>query len=442
MSEEHPLVFRVVRYGLPLVVALFYLTSSLAFDYTPDSAYTTLIAARSLATSTPGVTHSDNTSSFSPNPLWVFFVGLGGTLGLDVLLTAKVFSLFFTSVGILLVYLVAYELLRDRLIAFCAALATAMQSTLLQAAPSGTAHGIALALSLAAMFFLLRNEYLLATLLAGISTLVFWEGVVLFLVLVADVWMNSVNARRAAKVIASSACVYGAVLLPWGLYSIAVHGPVIPFLVPFGDFVRGALDWTKLIVTGVLAFVGVVLMVRKRGEGQGLLRNQAAAFIWMMCAFGICLVGNSDLWIVVVPLVIVFAFQGLQRIALSWNRPDVVYSAIVFLAGVLLALSQMTFTQTTRGAMAEGMEQSLQLIPVAYWIKAQVPPDATIQGVRPGILSYYAGREVGQYAMFESGQIHAPEYIVTDALRVEGYESVYKPGSAGGTYSYAVWRRR
>lgn len=431
MNDEHPLIIGIVRYGLPLVVALFYLTASLAFDYTPDSVYPTLRAARELIGNEGAPIHS----ATSPNPLWVFFVALGGALRVDTLLTAKVFSLFFASLSVLLGYLVASEILRDRLLAFCAALVVAMQSLLLQIAPSGTAYALAMALSLAAVFFLLRNEYLLATVFTGLCSLLFWEGSVLFVILAVDVWLNSTQKPRAWKVIGSTVLVYLSLLLPWVLYSVMAGVSVIPRLQSFGDF--PGFGWREVValsVTGVLVLAGVLPQMRG-SERIAFLRNHFASLAWGIAAACISVFG-SDLWVLSIPLAVMFGFHGVKQLLMSNNMPGRVYPGALLLSALLLALSQASFVGSAREIMAQEIEESVQMIPIAYWIKAHVPVDATIHTVRrAGILSYYAGRDI----VWDRRE---GDYSVDSVQTKEGYEVMYIPEIAGTVSTYGVWRRQ
>ena len=443
MNDEHPLILRIVRYGLPLVVALFYLTASLTFDYTPDSAYATFHAARELVQY--GEVIQNQSAAVSPNPLWVFFVALGVVLGIDVVLTAKVFSLFFASLSVLFTYLVANELLKERLLGFCTALLMAMQYSLLQSAPSGTAHAIAMTLSLAAMFFLLRNEYLLATLFTGLCTLVFWEGIALFFILIIDIWLNSTSKRRGIKVIGSAVLVYVAVLLPWLLYSIAVRSSFITLLVPVGEFPE--VSWKETVsmaVIGVLTVAGVALLTRRLEERAAFMRNQSAALAWGLLACCIGLYGGSDLWMLAIPFGVAFAFQGLKQSLIRWNKPGAVYSSAFLLTALLLALSQATFTGVARTAMVEGIEASQQLIPISYWIRSHIPDDATVCAVyRPEILSYYAERDVTCADRSKTDRKREErDYVVDNAATMDGFDLVYTTGIAGPTHVYGVWRRR
>jgi len=442
VNDEYPLILRIVRYGLPLVVALFYLTASLAFDYTPDSAYTTFHAARDLAQHGEVI---QNQSLVSPNPLWVFFLALGGVLNVDVVLTAKVFSLFFASLSVLCTYLVANELLKEKLLGFCAALLTAMQYSLLQSAPSGTAHAMAMTLSLSAMFFLLRNEYLLATLFTGLCTLVFWEGAVLFFVLIIDIWLNSTSKRRGIKVIGSVVIVYGAVLLPWLLYSIVIQNSFLTLLVPVGEFPE--FSWRETVsaaVVGASTIAGVVLLTHRFEERVAFLRNQSAALAWGLVACFMGLYGGSDLWMLAIPFGAAFAFQGLKQSLIRWNKLGSFYSLAFLLTAFLLALSQATFTGVARTAMSDGIEASQQLIPISYWIKSHVPNDATVCAMhRQGILRYYAERDIMCADRSKTDRKRDEyDYVVDNAMTMDGFDLVYTPGIAGSTHAYGIWRRR
>jgi hypothetical protein len=213
--------------------------------------------------------------------------------------------------------------------------------------------------------------------------------------------------------------------------------PVIPHLVAFGEFPD--LGWKEIAgiaVVGALALAGFTLHGRG-GEHAASLRNHAAPLAWGIATACFGIFADPELWVLSIPFAVFFGFQGLQVLIVRLSRPENIYSAAFLLTALLLTLSQSSFVGNTRGVMAQKIDESLQLIPIAHWIRAHAPVDATVCTTRcEGMLSYYAGRDVVRTPGMRG------DYVVDDLRGKEGYEMVYMPEITGTISAYGVWRRR
>jgi hypothetical protein len=440
-SEESRFLHQIARYGLPSIIVVFYFTAATQFEYTPESTF--------LSFQYSGNTTSGNALSgiagFA-SPVWMALVLIGGWFQLNGLLTVKILGLFFSCLVIMIAYLLAFEVLRDRLMAFCISLIVGMQAWFLQAGPSGSAFAIGLMLSLATLFFLLRNEYVLASILIGLCTLVFWQAVGLLLFLLADIWLNSIDKRRASKVMASAALIFLSVLLPWLLFAMLYGFPVVPMLVPLGEF-TGITVWIgiALAVEVGLSTVGITFLMRSAVERKHIVRTQSAVWLWMLWLAFVGSVGMKELWLMAIPLFIMYAFFGLKRLLDAISRTHFVQPVMFALAGLLIALAQFEFHTVTRTAMENSIDQAQQEMSIAYWLKSTMPQDATIVADQPGRLGFYLGKAVSYPGR---GATALADYVVTTASPIEGYEIAYvpvtlqpdKPGQIKG--DLAVWSRK
>lgn len=440
IDEHHPVTVQIARFGLPLIILIFYVTASLSFEYTPDSTYSTLQQVKVMSE-----LGSPDAGSNAPSPLWMLLIVIGRLLHVDALVTAKVFSLFFSSFIILFSYLLANEVLRDHLLSFCIALVVATQWWLLQAAPSGSALGLGLLLSLVSVFFLLRNEYLLSAFFVGLTSLVFWQAVGLMALLMADVVLNSVDRRHVAKMMAGVPLVYCCIVLPWVLYAF-VHGfSIVPTLVPHGEMSGFSVAAVlALSVMGGLTLAAVIVIARSGEEGRMVIRTQVAPLLWICVVLLVGSIANLDFLYMGIPLVIVYGFLGLREILVvaGWGR--LVYTVALVLTGVLIIQSQVTFGSVRSTTIQSSVDENGKLVSIAIWLKANTSAETLVVTDRPGIVGYYSDLPV---TVLNGKKENAP-YVVSKATELDGYDLAFTPTGEGvgevlavGSH-YSAWKRK
>jgi len=443
-EEKKLLALQLVRYGLPAVILIFYATASTEMKYTPESTYVFLQFANEFISGPGAGPDFLHPGTGTPSPMWIMLATTGKVFHVDGLLTVKIFSLFLASLGVLCVYLLAYEVVRDRLIALCISLSVAMQAWLLQAAPSGSALLAGLLLTLAGMFFLLRNDYLLASFLVGLSSLILWQAVGLLVLLCADVAANSTDKRRAVKVIMMTLLVYFCPLFPWLVIARLNAVSILPVLVPFDELsLGGILSSAAFLSLAVMLIAGILLMLRSRGGSMNWLRGHFAPMLWMLWLGFQAMAGRTDVGLMGVPFLIIYAFLGFMEIVRATGGPRLTYPAAFALAGVLLVQNQALMNLMTKPAMEFSNERARQLISIAYWLKAGSIRGMTIEAEEPGIISFYSDRMV---RTMQKEISPGADLVVTSERIVAGYEIAFTPPEAGmglpADPQYSVWRRK
>jgi hypothetical protein len=417
--EQHPAITQIVRFGLPLVVAVFYATAARGFAYTADAGYSAAEWAQHLLgpiATPPAIT------LFSP--LWTLLTALGGLMGLDVLLVAKVLSLVFGCFALLALYLLSVELLDDRILAFCVSLIVALDPWLLQAGPSGTAATALAALSIAALFFMRREDFALASLLVGFCTLIALPAAALFVSLLLEI-SAARRERGSIKVMAASGLVYLAVLLPWFMFALLKGLPFLPSVQVPGDSI--AISWfgvLTIVMSASLAIAGLITV--RRSPLVRLLAGDQVTGLWIWVVWIACagLVFDRDVWLAGLPVLALLALHGLRAIvpALRDDAPN--YSFAFLFVGIMLVLNQSTYFLLTKGAMARAMEDQQAVAVIAQWIKSNIPDVTTVESEEPGTLEYFlrTGTRVVPLEKAPRSQL-----ILTARTEVPGYEEVYRP---------------
>jgi hypothetical protein len=417
--QQSRAILQIVRFGLPVIVGLFYVTSARGFDFTADSAYT----AASWADALRGV--SAIHPSIAPfSPLWSVLIALGGMIGLDPLLVAKILSLVFGCFALLALYLLSVEVLEDRILSFCVTLIFALDPWLLQAGPSGSATSLLLALSLASLFFLKRGDFALSSLLGGLAALTAWPAALLFLCLVPEVF-SARSGTNSGKILLASALVFFSVLLPWGLFAAFRGTPLLPLGVEAGGL--PSPSWpTAIVLLLFLLVIGSGFVQLRRAPLLRLLAGRSPLFLGIWCAWSALagLLWERDLWLAGLAALAVLAGRGLQNTVRALREDPPKYTAAFLATCALLVLNQVSYLTVSHRAMALAVEDQEEVRVIAHWMKSQLHGPMVVESHYPGMLGLLLGEQA--QVEQEGPVLHAP-YAVLGRRKVEGYEELFRP---------------
>ena len=444
-QQQSPAITQVVRIGLPVAVLIYYVSAALGFEYTPDSTYFSLQCARDLATGAGLQVPQGWVGAGYPNPLWTLLIAAGHVFGLDYLLTAKILSLILGSTAIMLSYFVAHEILRDHMLAFLAVLVIGLQSWFLQVAPSGNGLPLVLCLTLASLLFLLRNEYLLSAICAGMATLVAWELFGLMALLWFDITINTKDRIQGTRIARGCLLAFVATLLPWILGALYASKPFLPELLPAGDGGTAALlGKTGFLLLVGFAVAGIVLLARSGAAGRERMRNHYSLWFWMLIMGLASLQGPEILPYLVLPLLVIYAFYGLQQIGERFVREELRYTLLIAVAGVFLLVNQLTYTLEAKPRMAVRVEREQHLTAIASWLHQYLPEGASVSARETGLLGYLSGREIlpehrvlpNQSDFVVAVEQPSDEYVITFAPEEQ---PALQPGNVDARI--VVWRK-
>jgi hypothetical protein len=426
-----------------MLIAFFYLTAAQHFGYTPEGTFASLTL--STATFQDGPAGGAAELPGTPHPVWGLVLVCGKGFGLQPLLTAKVFSLFLSSIALLLVFLLCHEVTEDRLLSLCASMVVAFDSRMLENAAAGSVLSLVLVVGLGAVFFLLRNEYLLSVLLTAVLSLLCWQGVVLLALIVADLLFNSRVRVRALKVIAGMLLVYAAGLLPWLFYALWSGRPAVPVLA--ASMLLPSLSPLEIVSTVVSCLIVLLAVVRRRGgimHPEGIIRRAMVPLVLALTLSASSAGAGAEWAFLGFPLLVVCTLEGWVQLTRRFYGTDASAVPGLLISTLMLLVTQTSYHHSSRPRMAGGIADLEGVRQIAAWVHANVPQEATISADPRWSLAYYAERAV---AGLSDGMPPVSEIVVTSRPDVPGYALVYSPTTeiAGGVQSTvgrcSVWKR-
>jgi hypothetical protein len=410
----------LIKYGLVAVVGVFYALALLHFEYTPDDTYIYLQYATHLAGSEGFSFNPDQPSYGITGPLWALLIAAGKALAMDPYTVAKTLDLVFACFALMLVYMLAYIVVRDKVYAVFAPMMLAFDGWFLRWTGSGMETSLSVLLVLLCIWYVYQNEYVLGALAAGALTLVRPEGALLFFVSQIDNFMNTRDWRPAARSLAISSVVFGVIVLPWIVFSYLHFGTVIPNTYAAKT---GGLSLTEAMFTGTsmieivgstqglsLLAIALGIPLALRHVGWRVVRIDFFPLVWVVAlplayaAFNVQVV--SRYLLMIIPAVVIYGLWGVKRIeeALRWSEGRA--RRVVFaLALLTVGMSQTVYWTRIVPHMKQfsaGMEECIR--PIAYWLRDHAEPDATVLTPDVGLVGY-----ISQRIMFDTAGLVTPE---------------------------------
>ncbi len=446
-SEEQPLPLfwgTVAKYGLGIAVMIFYFTVVMHFQYTPDDTYIYLQYAKNLAHGN-GFTFNVGMPTYGvTGPLWVLLIAAGAAAGLDPFMVAKTFDIVFASLSIVLLQILSFAVIRDRLYAFFVAWVFSFDAWFLRWSSSGMETSLAILLALATVWYVFHREYYLAAFACALLTLVRPEGFLLFLVLQIDNYLDVRRNGVSLRYVLLPAAVFAALILPWLIYSYSYFGTLVPntLAAKSGHHFDLRELWNSTVgiakIIGGTQLMSFTLMVVCLGvvlskAGIQSLWEVAFPVVWVL----LLLVGYivQDVQVVsryllpITPFIILYAFWGLKKVEEGWNIPLPRMRALLF-AVAAFSLVQNTFVYRTEivphvVSFSAGMNQCLR--PIAYWLRTNSPQDGSVVAPDVGLLGYVSEKT-----------IYDPAGLITPNVR-KAFDSVtYDEGMIGRRYARVV----
>ena len=404
---------RLFVFGLALIVLVFYGTSIAHFHYTPDETFRNLRYAGNIA-SGRGFSFNPHQTSFGvASPLWTLLISCEYFFSIDVVFGAKVLDLFVASIGLIVFFLLSFEILRHRILALLSTLAFSMNTSFLQYASSGLETSLAVSLVLLAVWYCMRNEYIAGSVVTGLLALVRPEAILFLVILAVDIFFNTIERRRVFRKLGGSFLACAVVVVPWYTYAYLTFGTVIPnpFFAESGTHgassvlaayvtAVGASD----AVTGVLVIAGLLLTIRTRNRrttsGQADIRMLIipAGLIVVISLFflGVEIGRVPRLLIPILPLMTILGFWGMVKIHEEFalfQRFD--YNIFIVLTAIILIQNQIVYRKSVQPLMRDSIQGTEDVYQnIASWLEKNTSPDATVAVPDVGVIGFYSHRTI------------------------------------------------
>lgn len=399
----------VLKYGISIVVGVFYGTAILHFDYTPDDTYIYLQYAKNIVGG-DGFSFNAGMPSYGvTGPFWTLLIASGTKLGLDPYMVAKTLDLLFASSAIVVLYLLAFAIIRDKIYALVAAWMFSFDAWFLRWTCSGMESSLAVLLALLTVWNAYRKEYATATFVVGLFTLVRPEGALLFIVVLADIFLNTRVRASAWRKIINSLVLFSIIILTWLLFAYLQFGTILsntlqakstqgfsPAVVWFTLFSMLKIIGATQIVAALTVVVGCVAVVRSGGWLR--IKEDTFPLLWVIALPLFYIVMNvqvvSRYLLPISPFIVLYGVWGIKQLELSFVLSSHrALMALVIVIGVSLAVNQFVYRSMVVPHIRNftlGMNECLK--PIAYWLRSNAQEDATVLAPDIGVLGYVSGR--------------------------------------------------
>ncbi|MGB2869482.1 MAG: hypothetical protein WBD36_13585 [Bacteroidota bacterium] len=429
----------VMKYGLAIAVLIFYFTVILHFNYTPDSTYMYLQYAKNLAHG-DGFSFNAGTPSYGITaPLWVLLIAAGAKLGLDPFIVAKTFDILFACFSIILVQILAFHIIKDKIYAFFAAWMFSFDAWLIRWSGSGMDTSLAVLLTLLSVWYAFHREYYLSACAAGLLTLVRPEAVLLFAIIEIDQFLEARRLNLSYRYFAWSLAIFAVLVGPWTVFSFLQFGTVLPNTlgaksaagIHLADFVRTIGATAKILLSTqflTLTMLVVSFVILLGQAGLSPVWEVAFPVTWVVLLPLVYAVQSvhmiSRYLLPVTPILIIYAVWGMKRLEETWGVSyRRMLKVLCALAG--FALLQNVYVYRSQIVpevvnVSVGMNNCVK--PIAFWLRNNSPDHTTVVAEDVGLLGYISEK-----------QMYDPAGVVNPAMRAS---------FAGISYDQAMQQHR
>ena len=399
-----------VRYGIAAVIFVFFLTVSLHFGYTPDETYIYLQYGKNIAHGDGFAFNTGSPGAGLSGPFWALLIAGGSKINLDPYFVAKTLDIMFASFSILALLGFAFMLIRDHVYALVAAWIYSFDAWVLRWSGSGLDGSLGTLLTILVLWYTYRKEYLAASLVAGLLTLVRVEWGILFVVVLADLIVNATNRSAIVKMLAGSLFVYAVVVGSWIVVSLSIGG-ALPSLLPGSATVGmgasslggAALKGLKVIggtqlMMAIVLVSGVIVSMKRNGWRS--VREDGVPMLWILLLPLVLLLSGQDLGsrslLPIVPVIVVYGVWGLKKVEIGMLLPIQRGLLVLTLVAIVsLVQNQAVYHRWVHPHM-EGVELGVNecLKPMGYWLRSHAPAGSTVLAPEVGVVGYISGRNV------------------------------------------------
>lgn len=426
---------RIVIFGLPVIVLIFYLSVVAHFDYTPDDTFIYLQFAKNITNGNGFAFNAGEPTYGTTSPLWTLSIAVGGFFGLDLLLTAKIIDVIAASGTLIVFFLLAFEILKHHLVALLATLAFSLNAWLVRWSATGMETSLAVLLTLLVILYAMQKEYSIAIIFAAILNLVCPETFLLTILVFIDIFPNSLDKKRAVKLISVGLFVFSVIVIPWLVFAYLNFGTIIPntaitkaglgfklddFLWTVTDlfktlFITEALTISIVLIGLIIISYEILRKLKMKSENDVLsakdwLRYNFLPIGWAIGLILLYLLTQANIisryLLLIIPVFIIYSYWFTIFILNRFKLERFSFSLIFLLTAFIMLQNQFLYhkyVKTSINSFTEGMSECF--IPIGNWLRENTPEDATVFIPDIGAVGYYSQRRICDAAGLVSPQI-------------------------------------
>ena len=410
----------VVKYGIVVVTAVFYISAAMHFDYTPDASYVSCRVATHVASGDGFVFNPNQPSAGTGGPVWTLIVAAGVWIGLDAPVVAKTFDLVFSCLALFGVYFLASVILRDKIAAFFAVLLFSVDAWVLRTSASGLGFSLPLVLVAVTLFYGFRRQYALASFVNGFVVLSApLEGIALFGIMMLDAFAFWRGRKGLPARLIRSLAGISATVIPWIAYAtlravpLGTETDIVTFTTTpvSGPSAGSELIWymaTGGVLLGVLLFGHCLAAVRSDWR---LMAPSSFPLLWAVAALGLTLALSPEAmartWVLVAPVIVIYGLLGLYYLSVFVIGPGPRSTvALLAVVAVSIAANQAVYHLKVVPEMNRTVvEMQEQVRPMAHWIRSRIASDETLVVPFVGMIGWVSGvRVVGDPRLWMADQ--------------------------------------
>lgn len=354
------------------------------------------------------------------SPLWLIVLTLPALLGFPLPTASAIVSLLLTLTSVIVAYVFALSILRNRYYALVAAFVWAVNPTLVRWAASGMESTLAAALVMLALYVYATerkaSRLRWTPVIVGLCILCRPECLLLWGLIGLDV-LAQFTGRQRWKAVAVLVGGTALVLAPWYLYTQAVYGTVIPNTAvakglgrpPLEGAMR-TLERTALhfgasflpsLALGLASVAGLGKHFRLAADAGmiALLRRHGLNWAWLVILPAVYIATSAEIMdrylLLIYPILVVYALWAARKLIEAWQLRRVTRAVMVAIfVGLTLLHSVLAIQLIQLPYWAARQKAGETYEEIGSWFARETLPGTVVAIHCIGYFGYYSERPI------------------------------------------------
>lgn len=354
-----------------------------------DDAYITFRYAENIADGKGFVYNSSEKVMGTTTPLYTFLLAILYTLGINILKTAYILGITFSSIASILVFLIFRHLKRPEL-GMVSSLLLCVLSPWLLATVSGMETNLYASLLLFAFLLFLQNHYIATAVVTGLACLTRPDGIALVVLLLPFIL---IKGRKPASAYLFSLTL---TVLPWLVFAWIYFGSFVPhtvavkklihpahWLFVLFEFGQRSIEHPGLICLTLFFIAGLVAVIFIHRELR-LIAGWIILYISGYSATQVMTSGFPWYFAALMPFIVIIATAGIDFLLRLWQSP---WKWMIPLC--LISLSTIYLIPAVKTSQQAMIHRESVYQQTALWILRDSAPGDRIYAGEIGTLGYY-----------------------------------------------------